>query len=191
VLYRRIREGQTLTPIIYVDFIPNTSYFGRLIISGEEIKGDPRLIKKPLKEIAEGRLLQEINETSEIDVPATLAKDNQAARRSRQERLCLVDKPPNLSRAVIHCKVSLPLFKGEGNTNYLCGQCGVVIAEYAWKFSISNIVVECASCHSFNEFPELKPFALPVFGSVGLAKGDYDLYKPIILKRGAWFIGLQ
>jgi hypothetical protein len=191
VLYGRSREGQQLTPMISVDFIPNSSYFGRLIISEDEVKGDPRLIKKPLKDIGEGRLLQKVEEATEKKVSLASSEDNQVTRHSREERLGLIDKPPNASRAVMHSKVALPLFKGEGNTNYLCGRCGMIIAKHAWKFSISNIVVECPSCHSFSEFPELEQIALPLFGSVALEKGDYNLNEAIILRRGACLIGLR
>lgn len=190
VLYRRNEDGQMLTPVMSVDFVPNPSYFGRLIISEDEVKGDPRLVKKPLKDIGEGKLLQEVEEPSKVNVSLTSSKDEKVVRRCREERLRLVNKPPNMSRAVIHSKDVLPLFKGEGNTNYLCGQCGAILARYAWKFAISNVVVECPSCQSFNEFPKLEKIELPIFGSVALEKGDYHLDEAIILRRGACLIGL-
>lgn len=190
VLYGRSEKGQQLTPMMSVDFVPNPSYFGRLIISEDEVKSDPRLIKKPLKDIGEGRLLQEVEEATEKKFSLASSEDNQVNRQFREERLGLIDKPPNMSRAVMHSKVALPLFKGEGNTNYLCGRCGMIIAKYAWKFSISNIVVECPSCHSFNEFPKLERITLPIFGSVALKKGDYDFNEAIILRRSACLMGL-
>ena len=189
VLYRRSKDGQTLTPMMNVDFIPNPSYFGRLIISEDEVEDDPRLIMKSLKDIAEGKLLQEIEKPSKTDALRT-PNAEKVVRRFRKQRLNLVKKPSHMSRAVIHSKDTLPLFKGEGNTDYLCGRCGAILAKHAWKFSISNVVVECPSCESFNEFPKLKKIELPIFGSVALAKGDYYFSHAVILRQGACLVGL-
>jgi len=190
VLYSRAKDSQRLTSMMSVDFVPNPSYFGRLIISEDEPKDDQRLIKKPLRDIAGGKLLQEIEKLSRVDVTFGPSKVEKVKRRFRKESLRLVKKPAHMSRAVIHSKGTLHLFRGEGNTNYLCGKCGAILAKCAWKFSISNIVVECPSCQSFNEFAKLKKIELPIFGSVALARGDYYFSEAVVLRRGACLVGL-
>ena len=74
-----------------------------------------------------------------------------------REHLGLISKPAPKTRAIIHSedKNVLPLLKGQGNVNYLCGKCEAIIAERIWKLSLGNIVVECPSCQSYNEFPAL------------------------------------
>ena len=104
--------------------------------------------------------------------------------------LRVVDEHPPKSRSVIHSKGVLPLFKGKGNTSYLCGKCGTVLVQNAWKFSLSNIVIECPDCQSFNEFPKLTKIELPILGSVALAKGDYYFRDKVILQSGACLVGL-
>ena len=39
---------------------------------------------------------------------------------------------------------------GEGDTNYICGNCGKVILENIVKGQIKNIVFECPTCGEYN-----------------------------------------
>ena len=68
-------------------------------------------------------------------------------------KLNIVAKPPEGSRTVIECKVS-PAFRGEGDTDYICGDCGTLIAEKMRRGQIKNIVVRCPKCGQYNEFPQ-------------------------------------
>lgn len=190
VLYSRRKTGQRLTPMMNVDFVHNPSYFGRIIIGDEEPEDDPRLIKTPLKEIAEGKLLHENKISSKICIDSRTSTLAEMGGGFIKKNLKLVDKPAHKSRAVIHSRGILPLFEGKGNTNYLCGRCGIVLVKNAWKFSLSNIVIECPTCQSFNEFPKLKKIELPILGSVAFAKGDYYFRNWVVLIPGACLVGL-
>ena len=67
-------------------------------------------------------------------------------------KLNIVPKPAQGTRTLIESKIS-PAFKGEGETNYVCGNCGAVLAEKVRPGQIKNIVVLCPKCGKYNEFP--------------------------------------
>jgi len=67
-------------------------------------------------------------------------------------KLSIVPKPREGSRTIIQSKVS-PAFKGEGEVNYICGNCGAILAEEVRQGQIRNIVVHCPKCGQYNEFP--------------------------------------
>lgn len=68
-------------------------------------------------------------------------------------KLKVVPKPGERTRTVIESKVS-PAFRDEGDFDYVCGNCGAVIAEKVRPGQIRNIVVHCPKCGQYNEFPE-------------------------------------
>ena len=67
-------------------------------------------------------------------------------------KLSAVPKPREGSRTLIESRVS-PAFRGEGDTDYICGGCGTLIAEKVRHGQIRNIVVRCPKCGQYNEFP--------------------------------------
>ena len=67
-------------------------------------------------------------------------------------KLNIVPEPPEKTRTVIESKVT-PAFKGEGDIDYICGNCGVVLAEKIRQGQIRNIVIHCPKCGQYNEFP--------------------------------------
>ncbi len=66
-------------------------------------------------------------------------------------KLKIIPKPSEGTRTVIESKVS-PAFKGEGGSDYICGNCGTVLAEKIRRGQIKNIVVYCPKCGQYNEF---------------------------------------
>lgn len=56
-------------------------------------------------------------------------------------KLSTVAKPREGSRTVIESKVS-PAFRGEGDTDYICGDCGALITDKVRCGQIRNIVVQ-------------------------------------------------
>ena len=60
-------------------------------------------------------------------------------------RLAAISEPEPMSRSVIRGRGDKvpPLFVGEGNVDYLCGGCGVVLANRVWRPSIGNVVAQC------------------------------------------------
>lgn len=67
-------------------------------------------------------------------------------------KLNIVPKPPEGTRIVIEPKGS-PAFKGEGDLDYRCGNCGTILAEEVRQGQIKNIIVHCPKCGDHNEFP--------------------------------------
>ena len=67
-------------------------------------------------------------------------------------KLNIIPRPRRGTRTVIESKVS-PAFKGEGNVDYICGNCRALIAEKVHRGQIRNIVVHCPKCSQYNEFP--------------------------------------
>ena len=69
-------------------------------------------------------------------------------------KLKIIPKPSEGTRTVVKPKAG-PAFKGDGKTDYICGQCGAVLAEKMRRgeVQIKNIVVCCPKCEEYNEFP--------------------------------------
>lgn len=67
-------------------------------------------------------------------------------------KLGITPKPPQGTRTVIESKVS-PAFKGQGDTDYICGNCGAILAGKVRQGQIRNIVIHCPNCGQYNEFP--------------------------------------
>jgi hypothetical protein len=179
-----------LTPIISVDFVPNPSYFGLVNVDSSVAKDDPRLIRETLIDIgSEDLISKRFGQLPRRD-GVTHRVTQTVTTRAREEKLKIVQKPDPLTRAVIYSKGVVPLFRGEGDINCLCGQCGSALAERAWKFSLSNIIVECPFCHLYNEFSKLERRSLPIIRWVGVAPGDYPFTDVVIVKRGVCFEGL-
>lgn len=66
--------------------------------------------------------------------------------------LNIIPEPVEGSRAVIVSE-SIPVFKGNGKVDYVCGNCGALIAEKIDYKQIVNVVVICPRCGQYNEFP--------------------------------------
>ena len=97
-----------------------------------------------------------------------------------------IDEPSPRNRVVVKPQRGYrgPLFMGQdgGDINYLCGSCGQVLAQAVWEDSIRNIIAQCFSCHSFNEFPPdpSSRFTNRVF----LLSGTYNFVGPVFLDFG-------
>lgn len=70
---------------------------------------------------------------------------------SMRIKLDIIRRPPAGTRTVIESEVS-PAFKGEGDCDYICGNCGGILAEKMRREQIKNIVVHCPKCGQYNEF---------------------------------------
>lgn len=109
-------------------------------------------------------------------------------RQIQKTKLPVIEEPKHLSRAVIHGKSlqAIPFFVGTGYINHLCGTCQKVIAEQAWPHSISNIVVECPLCNTYNEFIDLPVSNYP---RVLLSTGNYNFSSYVNLRTDATIEG--
>lgn len=64
-------------------------------------------------------------------------------------KLRIVAEPETRTRSVVAPDFAGPVFKGSGQDNGLCGSCGKILVEGLG--SISNVVIKCFDCGSFNE----------------------------------------
>ena len=70
-------------------------------------------------------------------------------------KLRVVPKPKPQTRAVLEPKVGeiLPVIKGHGNLNLLCGNCGAVLVKGIDEGQIRNIVIHCPICRYYSDVP--------------------------------------
>jgi hypothetical protein len=65
-----------------------------------------------------------------------------------------VTRPPSSAADHPRAELGKPLFRGTGETDYLCGNCGSVIA--ASMGPAQRVIVDaatCSACGAENEFP--------------------------------------
>jgi hypothetical protein len=67
-------------------------------------------------------------------------------------KLKIIPEPKPNTRTVFVGKV-LPLIKGVGNLNLLCGNCNAKLIEGIDEGQIRNIVIQCPICKLYNEIP--------------------------------------
>lgn len=188
VMLHKNKDNISFTSIRSANFIHNPSYFGRVGIEAKVPDDDPQLIKEPLIDIStddltSGDINLVISLASAGNVSPTPVK-NVRRKITRQRKLDIIEKPKQSSRVVVHGvsnKVP-PLFEGTGNIDCLCGQCEAILAKHVWNQSISNIVVECPICQSYNEFSPLPDSS--DYNRILLTKGNYNFSEAIKLIRG-------
>jgi hypothetical protein len=190
--YKKDEQGVHFTPIISLDFVPNPTYFGRVEIESRISVDDPHLIKESLTDIRSEDVVAGHNVQSSIKMTEKLPEPEtiKGVRNTKQEKLRVIEKPTEISRAIFSFADARPKLIGEGNIDYLCGTCGSILVERAWKQSLSNIVVRCPSCQSYNEFPKIGKVDVRLVGSIAFKKGEYPLTEVVWLKRGVCLVGL-
>lgn len=190
VVFRLDKNNMSFTPTRSADFIPNPSYFGRVCIEANVPDDHPQLIKEPLIDIISDNLLsRDINLITSLMTTSNVESAPVKEARGRvMRKLNIIEKPKQLSRTVVHGAGNNvpPLFEGEGNIDYLCGQCGAILAKHVWELSISNVVVECPTCRTYNEFP---PLPDSDFDRVQLRRGNYNFSDAVILRKGMYIEG--
>ena len=46
-----------------------------------------------------------------------------------------------------------PIWRGNGDVDYICGNCEVILAEKMNPGQIKNLVLQCPTCGKHNKFP--------------------------------------
>ena len=147
VLLNLDKDKLSFTSTINANFIPNPSYFGRVDIDVNVPEGHPQLIKGRLIDINTDNIGGgDINLATSLAIASNTSSmpvKKVRSRITRTKKLNIIEEPKQLSRAVVHGSGNKvpPLFKGEGNIDYLCGHCEFLLAKRVWDVSISNIVV--------------------------------------------------
>jgi DNA-directed RNA polymerase subunit RPC12/RpoP len=66
-----------------------------------------------------------------------------------------IRRPPSSAGDLGAPELAKPLFRGTGDTDYLCGSCGSVIAASMGPNQRVNVdAATCATCGAENEFPQ-------------------------------------
>lgn len=192
IMYRKGKDGTSFTPTKTLEFILNPNYFGRVDVIAYTPKEDPRLIRGPLKNASTQDIFtQKINRLSEARFAGLEPVAKETTQAILKRSLEIIKEPAPKSRVIITTENNtLPLFGGEGNVTFLCGNCGAILVERAWKFSLSNLVAKCPSCQSYNEFPKLRLPEHPIKGSIAIMKGNYNFTATVNLRRGASLVGV-
>ncbi|MGD0779996.1 MAG: hypothetical protein ABR954_04340 [Dehalococcoidales bacterium] len=164
------------------EFIQSPAYFGEVDIVAEVPTNNPNLIKGNLRDMTTDALVSG-NMEKELSDAETALPNLIDIPRIKAIKLNIIQKPEGLTRSVIHGKGSNlpPLFTGQSNINYHCGQCGVVLVEHAWKQSLNNIVIQCPKCQLYNETAIL---SLRDYPTVLLSRGDFYFSNAVKLKPG-------
>lgn len=63
----------------------------------------------------------------------------------------IIDEPAPKTRRTIFTGKTVPIFKGDGGINVLCGSCGAVLCQGLTDNKVENIVIKCPVCQGFNE----------------------------------------
>ena len=81
-----------------------------------------------------------------------LKKDGNWRKYHLDVRLRIIPEPKPQTRAILEPKVGeiLPVIKGNGNLNLLCGNCDAILIEGIDKGQIRNIVIHCPICRFYN-----------------------------------------
>ena len=70
-------------------------------------------------------------------------------------QLKVIPKPQTQMRAILEPKVGdiLPVIKGHGTLNLLCGNCGAVLVKGINEGQLRNMVIHCPLCRYYNDIP--------------------------------------
>jgi hypothetical protein len=70
-------------------------------------------------------------------------------------KLRTISKVATNTRTILDPKTAeaLPIMKGKGDINLLCGNCGAVLVQGIYRGQIRHIVIHCPICDFFNDVP--------------------------------------
>lgn len=182
VTFRQLGDKISFQASRSAEFIRSPAYFGKVDIEARIPAGHPNLIKGDLRDLTTDALISG-NIEKELHHIETSLPNMVDVSHVKVIKLDIIQEPKELSRSVIHGRGSKvpPLFLGQGNINYQCSQCGVVLAERIWKQSLSNIVIQCTKCQSYNETATL---SLPDYPTVMISRGNFYFSDAVKLKSG-------
>lgn len=165
------------------EFIQSPAYFGKVDIVASVPTNHQNLIKGNLRYIKTNAFIAGTTEKKEARDYKAILPDKARVPYVKEVKLKTIQQPGEHMRSVIHGIGGTvpPLFKGQGNINYQCGQCGVVLADHAWKQSLCNVVIQCPNCQSYNETENI---LYKDFSTVELTPGNFNFSDAVILKSG-------
>lgn len=180
-MLRNAGDKLSFSAIVESKFIVNPSYFRRADFQINVPEDHPQLVRDALGEINTEELLMSAHAGGGVLSPAP--KDTMSTVPVRRKLLKVIGRPEPHSRTVVHGAGFHvpPFFIGEGNLDFLCGQCRATLATSVWDVAISNLVVECPVCRSHNEFEALPSGDYEV---LQLTEGNFNFSNHVRLRRG-------
>ena len=180
VLFKREGSTFSFTPTRSAEFVRSPAYFGTVDFEIRVPENNPNLIKDQLTDLSTDTLLFGTPDPGlgRADLPSPVT-----SKKPRKTVPKVIPEPEALTRSVIHGTSNQipPFFTGTGNLDYSCGRCGALLAQRVWSLSMSDIVLHCPSCKSFNDLPVVAQAGFP---AVLLTNGNYNFSKAVILKPG-------
>ncbi len=185
-------SGMSFSRTVGLSYLRNPSYFGsvRVITEGAE-ETSPTI---PIVERVTGISTDEVigKKISDIDLNiGAIVEEIHIERKISTLHLDKFDNPNPHIDTIITSEKEIALFLGDSNHNYVCSNCGMILAERVWPYSLIDIVIKCPKCHLFFEVPKVKAdFSnLPYIKTIGIVAGEYDFSDSVRLKRNVSMIG--
>jgi hypothetical protein len=70
------------------------------------------------------------------------------------KKLQTIPEPKENTRSVMQLTADNPLFIGEGDTTFVCGECEkILLKNMPAPLNVRNIVIRCYTCGKFNNVP--------------------------------------
>lgn len=178
-----------LTPMVQAEFVPSPGYFHPTSIRADVPQSQLQLIKESLTDLpmAYGTLRKSTSQ-QDAHTDAEVPKKGRPGP-NKVTKLSVIPQANGAGRAIVHgtgTKVP-PLFLGDGNLDLLCGKCQALLAQSTWHPCISNIIVDCPSCHAYNEVPVTPDGD---YSRVLLSPGNYSFADVVKLRRGVRLEGM-
>jgi hypothetical protein len=70
-------------------------------------------------------------------------------------KLRIVSKETTNTKTILDPRTTgaLPIMKGKGDINLLCGNCGAILVQGIYRGEIRHIFIRCPTCNSYNNVP--------------------------------------
>lgn len=179
-------SGTSFQRVGTLEYVPNPNYFGFVEIKSGIIPVE--VIRRSSRVINVNEFIG--NKISEIEFPLdTVEQELDIPRNIFSVPLEIMESANPEEDTIIAHKEGGVSFYGEGNQNYVCSNCGKLLAERVWKYSLLDLVFLCPECGRYVTVPDRKIISTALFKAIGLAVGQYEFSSHVTLKRGVSLIG--
>jgi len=194
-------ENMIFNPIYHVEFIQNPAYFMSVEFTSED-PPEPTPSGPPVRPSLKGIMIESIvndivvlrRQLGDVEEAVVPADNNEGLEiPHRVEKLTIV-KEPNQEEPVltwINPNKASVFFEGQGNVDFVCGNCANLLAKRTWKPSCSKINLLCPVCKLYNAFPDTYPLIASKTQNIGLEPFTYPFDNTVFVKRGVCLFGVE
>jgi len=196
-------HGETLifNPIYHFELIQNPAYFMSVEFTSKD-PPEPAPSGPPPRPPLEGIMIESIvndivvlrRELGNVEEAATLARNNEELEIPRRVEKLTIVKEPNPEQPIltwINPNKASVFFEGQGNVDFVCGNCANLLAKRIWKPSCSKINLLCPVCKLYNAFPDTYPLIASKTQNIGLEPFTYPFDNTVFVKRGVCLFGVE